>query len=1206
MTDGPKNIWFSKYEILSLVGSGTFADVYRVREIGTDAIFAIKMLHQSLSNQTLREAAILRKLIHPNIVALYNYEIEAKRVAYVMEYMDGGDLKSSLTLGQNMEPALALTIMVEICNAVAYAHEKSIIHRDIKPSNILLKKTGEIKVGDFGVAKMFDQESSHQTSVGTPYYMAPEQFSGKYDYSVDVYALGCVLYHMLCGEPPFVGTIAEVLRQHSENKPNFPDYLPQKLTGLLDQCLSKKAVDRPHNAGVLLRKIEGISSELDSTVSIEQWVSETTSKSQSTTDTKNISPLYQEFQLGDSLDLPTTQSIPSLKNGKEKKSSRKRSPRIMVLLVSLIAAAITLSIAMIFLPTYLAFKKLEGNVKEDIGTMVTIPNGIFTMGGCPSGHPACREDQLPEHKVHISSFYIHKYEVTVAQFKKCVESGHCITDGFGNYHADDNRLKNCNFDRADRGYHPMNCMDWIAARRYCEWIGGRLPTEAEWEYAAKGGKGERIYPWGDEKPSCEYAVINKPWMTIVNKNGCLMGSTWPVGSKINGVNEFGLYDMAGNVWEFVSDWYSENSYSAITVKNPKGPDNGIYRVARGAAFDSKAEMTTTFYRNKYREDQHDPVLGFRCVLDRNDQEMPPQINESIPTQSAQVYKDIVRINPGVFIMGGDSIGETNPDSYRVKAHRVELTRPYFIDATEVTVGEFREFIDATGYRTYAENGKGCRIIKEDGNIFDSKEASWRNPNFKQTEHHPVTCTVRYDVVEYANWKSEQESLEKCYSGKGKKLRWNRDCNGYRLPTEAEWEYAARAGVQSPFPCGDSERCLGTVAWYKGNSNNSSHQAGQKDSNAWGLFDMLGNVGEMVWDNWSFAKDSKFAIDPVGPYEGITKVLKGGDWMDSFDGCKLSSRSGLPPHLPIAWIGFRLARSVGKDESANKEFIPPATFVFKRSRSLSANIPEGMVLVPNGAFWMGCTKNDNLCDKDERPQHRVSLREFYLDKHEVSVDEFRQFVKSTEYKTDAERSGWCWSSAKTPWKRKSDLYWNDMNMNRNGNLPVTCVSWNDANAFCEWAGKRLPTEAEWEYAARAGTTTRYFAGDYGDLGCERKNPQLHPFAWYCANSDKMPHPIGQKKPNPWGIFDITGNVWEWVADWYDAKYYHRSPIRNPFCNSNCRYRILRGGGFFSNGFHLGLSNRMPYRFDNRADFIGFRCARDLNESASKEASVSKKD
>ena len=201
------------------------------------------------------------------------------------------------------------------------------------------------------------------------------------------------------------------------------------------------------------------------------------------------------------------------------------------------------------------------------GEMVSVPAGKFMMG-CVGGDSNCQPNEKPYHEVVLDAYSIDKHEVTVSEYVACILAGKCTNpnSGYG-----------CNFGIADRKKHPVNCVDWSQAKAYCEFAGKRLPTEAEWEKAARGTDG-RIYPWGNTSPTCNYAVMNE------GNAGCGRNSTWDVCSKTSGNSPYGACDMAGNVWEWVADWYSESYYTSAAVSNPQGPGSGQYRVLRGGSW----------------------------------------------------------------------------------------------------------------------------------------------------------------------------------------------------------------------------------------------------------------------------------------------------------------------------------------------------------------------------------------------------------------------------------------------------------------------------------------------------------------------------------------------------------------------------------------------------------------------------------------------
>jgi formylglycine-generating enzyme required for sulfatase activity len=226
---------------------------------------------------------------------------------------------------------------------------------------------------------------------------------------------------------------------------------------------------------------------------------------------------------------------------------------------------------------------------------------------------------------------------------------------------------------------------------------------------------------------------------------------------------------------------------------------------------------------------------------------------------------------------------------------------------------------------------------------------------------------------------------------------------------------------------------------------------------------------------------------------------------------------------------------------------------------SAEDGAEMVLVPAGEFTMGSNEYD-----DEKPPHRVHLDGFYIDKYEVTNALYRRFMDATN--------------------RGAPAYWNDANWN-GASQPVVAVSWLDAEAYCRWAGKRLPTEAEWEKAARGTDGRRYPWGNDWDSSRansgESKLGKTAPVGSYASGV------------SPYGAHDMAGNAWEWVADWYGKDYYKQSPDRNPQGPRPGRTRVLRGGSWGGSPIHLRASFRNYYLApDFRYTNVGFRCARGL--------------
>jgi formylglycine-generating enzyme required for sulfatase activity len=187
--------------------------------------------------------------------------------------------------------------------------------------------------------------------------------------------------------------------------------------------------------------------------------------------------------------------------------------------------------------------------------------------------------------------------------------------------------------------------------------------------------------------------------------------------------------------------------------------------------------------------------------------------------------------------------------------------------------------------------------------------------------------------------------------------------------------------------------------------------------------------------------------------------------------------------------------------------------------------------------------------NEYPQHAVIVNGFYMDTTEVTQAEYTRVMNE-----------------------------NPSHFKECPACPVENVSWDDAAAYCAKAGKRLPTEAEWEYACRAGSTAlNYWGGDRNEK-----------YAWFRENSEQKTHPVGQKKPNNFGLYDMIGNVWEWCSDWYDSTYYEKSPLHNPQGPDSTRHRVFRGGSWLNNVATLHSALRDAAVPDDPSDLFGFRC------------------
>jgi len=506
--------------------------------------------------------------------------------------------------------------------------------------------------------------------------------------------------------------------------------------------------------------------------------------------------------------------------------------------------------------------------------------------------------------------------------------------------------------------------------------------------------------------------------------------------------------------------------------------------------------------------------------------------------------ELVRIPAGTFLMGSDE-----GDSDERPVHEVGIASDFYMGKTEVTVRQFRAFVESTGYQTVAEREGAAWHMPTPDNRKWTRGCNWRSPPFEQRDDYPVVCLSYVDAEAFCAWLSARSGQP------------------IRLPTEAQWEYACRAGTK-----GDGAGEVEAVAWVGDDRVECPHPVAQKASNAWGLYDMLGNAAEWCDDvyRWHYrgasTDGSANLLSDVPAGAAVRRVLRGGSWCSPSASCRSAFRYPAPQALRATDTGFRIVRS---DRPA-----APRTWAQDQRRVAARAVPnaparlalhvEGVTFdfarIPPGRFTMGSPHRyvDEYNWTYEMPARDVTIDyPYYLGVTEVTVEQFRQFVEQTGYLTDAEKQGRAFVAGERDWHFELLLDWRHPGYMQTDREPVVCLGWYDAVAFCRWAGAktghsiRLPSEAEWEYACRAGTTGDH-AGGLGEMG------------WYAWNSAGRTHPVAQKQPNAWGLYDMHGNAWEWVQDLY-----HRDGPEAPTDGSAWLATpeidprgITRGGSFYN--------------------------------------------
>ncbi len=834
-----------------------------------------------------------------------------------------------------------------------------------------------------------------------------------------------------------------------------------------------------------------------------------------------------------------------------------------------------------------------------------------------------------QHEVTLTKpFYMGKYEVTQEQWESIM----------GNNPSNKKGPK-----------LPVTNVTWIDCQNFIKNLNAntkgiyRLPTEAEWEYSCRAGT-KTAYSFGDKITIKDANYVNNFISIIELDKQYEQGNINPVQVGSYSPNAFGLYDMHGNVWEWCEDWYLH--YAIESVTDPKGQGNGEFHVMRGGSFFINSRCNRSADRAIGHPDIGNHDYGFRLAREVGAEvatrtEGKPSLDSKVMLE-APFTKEKAR--SGQEVAAKNIKREVEEAVDLGKGVKLEMV---LIPAGKFMMGSTKETVEAVLKEAYKNNG-----------IEEARINAIAESEFERERQHEVTLTKAFYIGKYEVTQEQWESVigNNPSDKEGVKLpvtnvSWN-DCQefikklngktkgGYRLPTEAEWEYAGRAGATTAYSFGDS--IMRTDANYNSNfiAGKTENQylqgvtnpepVGSYKANAFGLYDMHGNVWEWCED-WYGKYPRGAIVDPKGPASGLKRVLRGGSFELSHRRIRLAVRSEQLPKSRFYTYGLRLARGefgaeiatrTEEEEPLESKVMLESPFTKDKANSgqqvaaksikreveekedLGKGVKLEMVFIPAGKFVMGSTKEaveaalkDDLYfkesnkDKEEAEvikqvekvfeserQHEVTIsKPFYIGKYEVTQDE---------------------------WERV--MFVNRSNK-QGAKLPVTNVSWDDCQEFIKKlnaktkGGYRLPTEAEWECAARAGTTTEY---SFGDSITPKDSNYNHNFISIKEVGNQYqqgkikPIAVGIYKPNAFGLYDMHGNIYEWCEDWY--KEYPKGAVTDPKGPASGEKRVLRGGSF---GDAAGLT-RSATRFvltpDVRYSYIGFRLAREVGAEVATRA------
>ncbi len=651
-----------KYRIDSLLGQGGMGSVYRATHILMDHPCAVKVLHSSMMADPSaiprfqREARAAARIRHQNAIAVNDFGITSDNVVYlVMEFFPGQSLRSLLRENGAFTIERTAKIVERVAAALEAAHQQGIIHRDVKPDNVMLRELpngeDEVKVLDFGIAKMVDQQSLNEsltitgTIIGTPHYLSPEQCRAATDLDArsDLYSLAVVTHEMLTGSVPFVAAtpIAVAMMHISDPPPPLVGRVPgvtPEAESVIHRAMGKKREERQPTVQEFAREFyeavfgfspareggtqligrtggfpsggypasDGVNTGQtalpgNGTVAIGPGsaTGQTTLRTPpgglpgmgtgSGLGVPESTPVRSQTIIAGGLSSNTPSTVlvsPAHSSSTVAQPTSRRGLLIglgaLVLVGGGLAAAWAgglFSPAPVVVPPTNPHPEPTGPPVPPPG-MVYIPGGTFTMG-----RDGGDIYEAPPHEVTLKPYFLDKTEVTNKQYAEFVQAtGYNVPEDWtnGTYKVGDADL-------------PVVNVEWKDARAYAEWAKKRLPTEAEWEFAARGTDG-RLYPWGNDWV---------PGNAYTKESG--LTTLQPVGSSPSGASPFGVLDMAGNVWE----WCDQNfaPYPGSSAE----PKDLTFKIIRGGSLGDEKNKAMATYRNWVPPERRYEALGFRCA-----------------------------------------------------------------------------------------------------------------------------------------------------------------------------------------------------------------------------------------------------------------------------------------------------------------------------------------------------------------------------------------------------------------------------------------------------------------------------------------------------------------------------------------------------------------------------------------------------------------
>ncbi len=594
-----------KYHVLCRVGGGGMAQVLLARHRLHGGLFAVKILADHLAQDPnivarfKQEATTAASLSgHPNIVPIFDIG-EGHGLHYlVMQFVCGEDLSSYIRREGKLSPSAAAGVIAQTAEALSWAEARRVVHRDLKPANIHLDTAGRIKILDFGISKITDVADGLTRpgeALGTPFYMSPEQIRGEgCDIRSDLYSLGVVFFELLTARRPFENDSATAIQiAHLSTPPpsvlSYDASLPPMCDQIIQKLLRKDRTERYNSAQELLNDLHanGASSGPSSLrpqvdASLAEKINEAPTPGGCVSETRvGVTAADQ----GKSSPEKERTSIPNATVAREASTSQGKLLWIGLASATVLALAV---VALIFVlrskdtakapaASIAAVGATAPELTDEHGKMLLVPAGNFIYGSNAADSPN------PEQTLSLPAFYVDATEVSVAEYRRfAAATGKALPEG--SQTADPNT--------------PITMVSQTDAAEYAAWAGRRLPTEQEWEKAARGMDG-RPFPWGTQ-----------PWTTGVPTQ------LQPVDSFPDRRSPSGAYNMAGNVWEWTSSTYEPGAAELADMERTLHIANFSHvwpRIKGGSFSPGGSRGFSVYLRRGFPPDQHSSFIGFRCV-----------------------------------------------------------------------------------------------------------------------------------------------------------------------------------------------------------------------------------------------------------------------------------------------------------------------------------------------------------------------------------------------------------------------------------------------------------------------------------------------------------------------------------------------------------------------------------------------------------------